>query len=564
MAKFYLRIECVNLKNFVYDTPHLSTVRGGGLLLLDAPGEVEAHLRDEMNGALKDKLLMVLSITTGASSGLFEIEVADADADTLAGEVCKEAQRFFNDNIHYRHATTVVDVLRATEERDFAEERATLLTLNRWQQMQAPHVSIPKPNAKTSVGGEPSDACEIDLVRPATDLLPKAKGEPDYRVSEATMARADYGRDMKKEEFFTKRGVLTKHLFVRDLDELTVLHGESKRSEAALKAAHSTASSASIKDAKSNTHVLHHKMAVIYLDGNGFGKLQDELCKTVGDQKKFDDLIRKRRVEGWLRPFVEKMDDTKEGWLYADEKANLRYRLEILQWGGDETCWVVPAWKGWETLEFLFSQTRNWEYEGHMLTHAAGIVFCHHNAPIGRITGLAHDLAGLAKERGRDRNHFAYEVLESFDHIGHNDLRRYRAERAPQPATPDIKPDPYALLLPGDTMGGVDALMKILKEAIPRRKLVDLAHALRTKPEAQNSKKAATNGASPRATPHEKAACLVDDITRALKTDKKAWDALTNLTSCFGNERASWLHIEDLWDYLGLKVATSASSMELS
>ena len=41
MNSFLLRMEGVNLSNFVFDTQDLSTIRGGGLLLLDAALRVE-------------------------------------------------------------------------------------------------------------------------------------------------------------------------------------------------------------------------------------------------------------------------------------------------------------------------------------------------------------------------------------------------------------------------------------------------------------------------------------------------------------------------------------------
>jgi len=42
MSKYYLRMEGVNLNNFVYETQDLSTIRGSGLLLLKAVDDLLA------------------------------------------------------------------------------------------------------------------------------------------------------------------------------------------------------------------------------------------------------------------------------------------------------------------------------------------------------------------------------------------------------------------------------------------------------------------------------------------------------------------------------------------
>ena len=43
---FYLHIEAVNISNFVYDTQDLSTIRGGGLLLLRAIDKITEQFKE--------------------------------------------------------------------------------------------------------------------------------------------------------------------------------------------------------------------------------------------------------------------------------------------------------------------------------------------------------------------------------------------------------------------------------------------------------------------------------------------------------------------------------------
>ncbi|MBK6744819.1 MAG: hypothetical protein IPG66_18440 [Hydrogenophilales bacterium] len=124
------------------------------------------------------------------------------------------------------------------------------------------------------------------------------------------------------------------------------------------------------------------------------------------------------------------MASSRQSWLKPPPGEAIR--LEILLWGGDEMMFVVPAWKGWWLLDFFFSKSEDWEApvgeQSDRLHHAAGLVFCHHNAPIARVKHLAKNLAELVKTTLGDdkpnRSGCAYLALESFDSVG-LDLERY-------------------------------------------------------------------------------------------------------------------------------------------
>ncbi|HLO75259.1 MAG TPA: hypothetical protein VK196_02235, partial [Magnetospirillum sp.] len=87
-------------------------------------------------------------------------------------------------------------------------------------------------------------------------------------------------------------------------------------------------------------------------------------------------------------------------------------RLETLLWGGDEMVWVVPSWQVWPVLTAFFDATRDWP---HGMTHAGGVVVCHHKTPIRQVVALAHDLADRAKATTRTANAIQIEILESLD-----------------------------------------------------------------------------------------------------------------------------------------------------
>lgn len=301
-------------------------------------------------------------ITTGASSGLFEFEAPNKEA---AEDVCRAVEAVLNKDAkdaQLKHATFVVDVQPAGP--DFVADREAVLARNRWHQMSQPALAIPAQNTQTIVR-----VCEIDHVRPATDVRPGPESTEE-QVSVSVKARSKYGRE-RKHSFYGDLAPRAKGWhFAHDLNELTADKSQGN---------------------------LHWKMAVVYLDGNGFGKLQNALCATPDIQRQFDKTLKNYRADA-LDTLLKAMSEG-DGWASSQG----RYHLETLLWGGDELIWVVPAWQGWKTLWLFYQQSRKWNFEGHPLTHAGGIVFCHHNAPIHRITALAKGLAEIAKEKAGQR-----------------------------------------------------------------------------------------------------------------------------------------------------------------
>ncbi len=480
MAKYYLRVEGVNLSSFVYDTQDLSTIRGGGLLLLDAVEWVKEWLQKASS------VSNLTSISTGASMGLFSFESDN-------GEVIKRTI-FDYLNLHHeqlKHATFVVAVKEYEIDNDFIKDKETLIARNRWQQMQSPSIAVP---AQSS-----DNPCRIDMVRPAKEKYtdPDTPMEQKY-ISASVNVRRAYGIEQKRELYYKYNETAKQEQwkFVNDLDKLT-------------------------EDA--NKDSLHHKMAVIYLDGNGFGKIRDNSCKTAGDEKEFNRQIKDYRKK-MLSDLLHRMRNDND-WKNGD-----LYRIETLLWGGDELMWVVPAWKGWETLMFFYKQSSDWKFkntkdEEAPLTHAGGIVFCHHNAPIYRIKNLAHKLSDVAKKKAKEidnknpPNLFAYQILESFDHISHDfdDIRKKWAT--------DGKAE--SLILDGNNMEDIQKNINVLKDSeFPKSKLHEIIKKLRSGQNANDVIEKTIKG-------------LSDNITN-----------LINLNIACNGDKAKWGHITDLWNYI--------------
>ena len=176
MTNYYLRMEGVNLSNVVQDTQDLSTIRGGGLMLLHAVKEAQ-----KIDQGLKE-------ISTGASTGLFSFTAMD---DATAKVIRDNIIRHLDDHEKYRHCTFVVDVMAATD--SFEMDREALLAANRYRQMQSPSLAVP---SRVDICTAP---CSTDLVRPQS-LLEKRCGKEGERISESVFQRRSYVK-LKKQGF---------------------------------------------------------------------------------------------------------------------------------------------------------------------------------------------------------------------------------------------------------------------------------------------------------------------------------------------------------------------------
>lgn len=471
---YYLRMEGVNLANVIEDTQDLSTIRGGGLLLLHAVQKA------------KERMPHLHEISTGASAGLFSFT---ADSAEEAAKVRDDLQRYFHEHEEYKdlykHFTFVIDITEKTD--DFAHDRELLLALNRYRQMQSPSLAVPAMDNKCQL------PCTTDLVRPQS-TLERHYGKDSQRISESVYQRRTYGKEQKQAFYEQETGIPDLKKFASDFGSIGTDSGQGN---------------------------LNNKLAIIYLDGNSFGKLQTD-CTTSLELKQFDLEIKGKR-KTFLKSLFEEKIHKEDGWLF-DGKNGDEYRLEILLWGGDEMIFVVPAWKGWETLQFFYQQTATWKYGEKQLLHAGGLVFCHHKAHIHRITSLAKELGNMAKA-DRERNLFMVKALESFDHIG-QDTEQYFKDQAKKVTG---KEDCFrAFLLDGEKMAEITSAVTDLKRAeFPRSKIYQYLKELHVGKRDDAAK----------------------TIAKAMK-DSGCDEALKTLAELLYGDEMRWLHIAELWDYL--------------
>ncbi len=505
MSTYYLRIEAVNFDTFLGDTHDLSTVRGGGLLLLEAVEQDLAHRAS--GGAHSVEDLRLQKIYSGASIGLFSFDAADS----AAAEKCRERVEAHLHQGALSEATLMVDLVPEGQS-SVKHLLAALMTRNRRRQLTSPTLVMPAP-----VGDQ---VCEVNDLHPAVQWVDR-KGasavpanQKKIQVSSKVLDRREYGVEQKY-HFYKRTGTLHEE-YVNELDQLTDCPGQG---------------------------LLHHKLALIYLDGNDFGKIVRD-CNTVGRIQQFSELLQGNQ-NAFLRHVLDQaLADP--SWLWSGNvitnggqhlRKERAIRLDTLLWGGDEIIWVVPAWKGWWMLAEFFRTFGHVDgkpvgvsfapkpKDERALTHGASIVFAHHHAPIHRLTNLAKHLAEAPKKRGKKdtptTNWFTYQVLESFDHLG-SDPDVSREARLPF----GVKPN--ALCLPGDQMHLVPAALEPFRQRFPKAKL----HAL-------------TRGG-----PRERKTVDVKAAGDALKKY-----GLTHEFATFRkllqspSDEAAWFHLAELWDY---------------
>jgi hypothetical protein len=474
--RFLLRAEATNLRSFVFDTSRLPTVRGGGLLLLRAPKRIEEWLQSDVRATNIKKL------RGGASACVLEFEAAPEYGE----EIRADLESRLGEDEALRHATFVVDLVPATE--NFQMDQEALLAMNRFRQMRSPSVIFPIAAGKS--------ACAIDGIRPGAHpwVLP---GEDKPRgISTSVLVRTEYGRE-QKQLFYREEAALEPDgdsvklddmLFAQDFQDLA--HDKEKGR-------------------------LDGKMAVLYFDGNGFGAVQEEHCKTADDAKHFDRVLQNGK-RAMLRGVLEAIQGKDEGWTFGDKKKV--YRLETLLWGGDEFLFVAPAWKGWWLLGEIFARLKGLSFHGAPLTFAAGMVLCQAKAPIRRMRRLAAMLAEEAKGVSRQENLAAYQVLESFDVVP-GDFEAFRNRRS-------ARQDRSLMVVAGDQVQQLAQAIEELRPLISRKGLYQLTTAV--------LKNSADAGAL-----REKS-CPSEPATAAWK----------KLEQASRSPEAAVVHLAELWDYL--------------
>lgn len=400
MGKSYLLIEGVNLGNSIYDTEHLSIIRGSSFLYKDA---IEA-IATTFHSKLKP-------ISTGASIGLFAIVQTAEKVDDLA----KEVVMHLNKDPDYRHLSILVEHCEAD---NILQAKQKLQTQLRWRQLGA-FSQVPDKQDK-GYALAMDTVSQLEGIRIAADGLVKTLQKEKRALSLSEYQRWLVGLN-KKHSYYKGIAAESDLVFAEQLNSLGF------------------ATDIQVLCECERYRQLNGKMAVVYIDGNGFGARQNAYLKSaieqgqdgIEAQQRFDDKIQRERADfltECLRDFVQ---GKYQNGIGQNDQGESIIRLETLLWGGDEMLFILPAWLGFDFLQQFYSKAENWRLSDEKpLTHAAGIVFCKAKTPIRIIRDIAERLANRVKNKcSRERSAWDYLVLESVDYPTNTDLDEYFNQR---------------------------------------------------------------------------------------------------------------------------------------
>lgn len=518
----FLRVEAVGFRSFIEDTSDLNTIRGGGLIALNAARDLATRGLGLDAGLAAQRVVAAEASIAVVDLGLLRPSQAKKLRADLADWLANERD--------YRDAVFVVDIVAS--QGTYAADLQRLTLSNRVRQLQEP--SLVFPEWRSAVPTPPSNrnspawpACEEDRVRPVIPGVHNDLEADEKRqwISRATATRRRIGKEAKK-DFYVREAQLP----VEDADEF--VHGFSWDFQQLS------------SFPPSGAEHLRGKLAVIYVDGNGFGKILETVATNPTEHRRFSDRVVGHRRQ-YLSALLQVMRGTDDRWPNSwrvvpvskdgEVPSKRTWRLEILLWGGDEFMLVVPAWQGWETLSLFFEccsppgcptlrfesrDSKGAPLAEYPLKFGAGLVFTHHKAPFHRVSDLARNLCRLAKT-DRTRNAYACAVLESFDNFGASieDSILRQGFIAPGETVADL------FTFPGEGMrriaDGVRAL-KTGRPEFPRSRIHDLA------------KQGLANA---------RAKAL---LPRHLATFSDEVNAMENQLG----GRAMWLHLASLWDYV--------------
>ncbi len=602
--QWLLRIEAVNLGSFITDSDDLSTIRGAGLLVLGIHQHLtgwsagnrlftdKGLFRAEISLACIDPMeeSLTWTIDVRSPSDVSSANVVRTTLDLVSAGASIAIYRFFaSKNVAEAIRDLVSDWLRnhellkdatfavavgslAKDENQFVAASENVVRTIRRRQLRAPTVSIGDLHS-----AESSDLngrfCDIDGKRAATIHLKKESSAAEDRTayakavdknfaSSATAVRRRYGRDTKIRVYHMIGSEAATAETAEQLAEFTPtweLHDIAVRGERRVP-----------EDKKCSPDPyskLSGKIAVIYIDGNKFSQQIRHKANTLETYRAVDrHMLRKRRI--LMRSLVDHMRvQNRPYWRVVKpdvdkQPGNERFRIETLMWGGDELVWVVPAWCGLETVRFFFDHTKNWTLTGGTdepkLTHAVGMVLCSHKSPIRSVVSLAKELAESAKQtissnadisatspfyNEPSANCLAYQVLESFDHLGSDfDAAREKHRFASMTSKEAV--------LSSLCFNNLIEHMNRLKHDVhlPRTRLHQLATLLKSEELPSDSAKS-----SLKSTHYGK---LTARISETVLTENVASSQVLNILNDpldWGQIRslaAKWYHVVELWDYL--------------
>ncbi|MFZ1413761.1 MAG: hypothetical protein WAS73_04170 [Defluviicoccus sp.] len=533
----YLRVAAVNFDGTVYDSNDLSTIRGGSLTILEAPRRLLGHIEEKLArcatveviycaaSELFARLMLAESVTQAVAEQAEPLVVPErrkgearqkykkrlaalqtaptaggsASVDpvaALAREVEDVVRAFLGRNnegwpfslFTFAVATHPADGATAQPDSIFN----ALEGMNAADQHTRLTVAIPDAPSASPLP-KPEDAfCAITGVLPAV----VTRGRQRERRSKSADARKQVGREQKG------------NFYANELARLLEGAREAEQEKQPLRDVLDRLSTSGYSFASSFEDIiddpkpeglppnLRNKLAVVSLDGNNFGRLRRaRMTKDLSELKDFSGTLEWKRgllltnLLDWMitTPGMRRSGgdpDADDG----DTGTTTRLRFETLQWGGDEMCFVLPAWYGWEFIDRLREGLDGWIIPGETkpLSHSIGLVFGHYKAPIRELSQAAADLSALAKDKGPDGKSRAAETvvqamaLEGIDHaeLDIESLRSRLFPAAPSPAAFSVRAanwgDLTKMLVSVRDNIGISQIHRQYREAV-RKGLLDAA-----------------------------------------------------------------------------------------
>jgi hypothetical protein len=395
-----IRIEGCNFAATLLDTDDLSTIRGASLAYLRLANAWPALLD-------KTGLPGVTPVVIGASDGIYRVE-ADDGISAVRKKIAEAiaAPPLLDDDLEAVRPHLAFSAAAIEESANYRDDVLRLTALCRAGQLQQPTVDIPPFPSVT-------EPCFVDRVRPG-DAAGYQMPDGARAVSGSVKARREYGRKARQAFYESELGAQLKYDFANSFAELAANNPPGLPPS------------------------LESKMAVVYLDGNKFTAIRENVVfgarNDIPDvaavrerQHTFSHFIRDARRQ--LLGAILRHLSAQPGMLYTPKRVpkedTERLKFETLLWGGDESLFVLPAWALMDLLPELADELEkdDWEYpnSGYKLSHAVGIAICNIKTPINVAKRHAEDVANEAKTLLKDdplkamRNVYSLQIFESIE-----------------------------------------------------------------------------------------------------------------------------------------------------
>lgn len=211
---------------------------------------------------------------------------------------------------------------------------------------------------------------------------------------------------------------------------------------------------------------VQNKLAVVHVDGNGFGARREERARLHDGFAAYRRFSLYLDVAGGLllARLLDWMMRRETMWTRrpVEEEADKRLRFETILWGGDEMCFVLPAWEAWDFAGELVEGLSMWSApdrgDVRPLTFGIGLVYGHVKTPIRDLRRAADGLCQSAKA-DRLRTCIQAMTLEGIDRAD-NDPAAIRREMVDAPIA-----DKDWIIDTDDWRGLTDDARRLLRDA---------------------------------------------------------------------------------------------------